>query len=137
MTAVTFDAGRITPATRPAGAFTAATAVAGRSVRKFVRTPQLLLISTVTGAMFLLIFPLSFVSSAMVPVDTMPGWMQPVAENQPITVMVNAVRSLVLGDPSLAGLPGSTSHYVVLSLVWAAGLVAVFAPLAVLKYRRA
>ena len=56
MTAVTFDAGQITPASRPAGAFTAATAVAGRSVRKFVRTPQLLFISTITGAMFLLIF---------------------------------------------------------------------------------
>ena len=56
MTAVTFDAGQITPATRPAGAITAATAVAARSVRKFVRTPQLLVISTITGAMFLLIF---------------------------------------------------------------------------------
>ena len=56
MTAVTFDAGQITPATRPAGAITAATAVATRSVRKFVRTPQLLVISTITGAMFLLIF---------------------------------------------------------------------------------
>jgi ABC-type multidrug transport system permease subunit len=87
--------------------------------------------------MSLLIFPLSFVSSAMVPVDTMPGWMQPVAEHQPLTVMVNAVRSLALGDPALAGLTGSTTHYVVLSLVWAAGLVAVFAPLAVLKYRKA
>ena len=56
--------------------------------------------------MSLLIFPLSFVSSAMVPVDSMPGWLQPVAENQPITVMTNAVRSLALGDPSLAGLGG-------------------------------
>ena len=53
--------------------------------------------------MSLLIFPLSFVSSAMVPVDSMPGWLQPVAEHQPITVMTNAVRSLALGDPALAG----------------------------------
>lgn len=85
--------------------------------------------------MSLLIFPLSFVSSAMVPVGTMPGWMQPVAENQPITVMVNAVRSLALGAPALAGLGGSTGHYVGLSLLWAVGLVAVFAPLAVRRYR--
>ena len=274
MTTVTFDAGQVTPATRPAGAFTAATAVAGRSVRKFVRTPQLLVVSIVTGAMFLLIFryvfggaidagavpyvtymvpgyivtsvlftgsnasasvaqdleegftdrlkslpvsraavlggrvvaetallalglaataaigvavgfrpegsivealaafgltlvfgfafmwvfvtlgliagnvqaaqgmsllifPLSFVSSAMVPVASMPGWMQPIAEHQPITVMTNAVRSLALGDPALAGLSGSTASYVITSLLWAAGLVAVFAPLAVLQYRKA
>jgi ABC-2 type transport system permease protein len=86
--------------------------------------------------MSLLIFPLSFVSSAMVPVGTMPGWMQPIAENQPVTVMTNAVRSLALGDPALAGLGGSTAHYVIVSLAWAAGLVAVFAPLAVLRFRR-
>lgn len=66
----------------------------------------------------------------------MPGWMQPIAENQPVTPMVDAVRALVLGDPSLAGLSHSTGHYVVLSLLWALGLVAVFAPLAVARYRR-
>ena len=84
--------------------------------------------------MSLLIFPLSFVSSAMVPVDSMPGWLQPVAEHQPITVMTNAVRSLALGDPALAGLSGTTAHYVTVSLLWAAGLVAVFAPLAVARF---
>jgi ABC-2 type transport system permease protein len=86
--------------------------------------------------MSLLVFPLTFVSSAYVPVATMPGWMQPIAENQPITVMVDAVRALALGDPGLAGLPESTARYVVLSLLWSAGLVAVFAPLAVSRYRR-
>jgi ABC-type multidrug transport system permease subunit len=86
--------------------------------------------------MSLLVFPLSFVSSAFVPVDTMPGWMQPIAEHQPITVMTNAVRSLALGDPALAGLGGSTTHWVVLSLAWSVAIVALFAPLAVLRYRR-
>ncbi|HKE72900.1 MAG TPA: ABC transporter permease [Acidimicrobiales bacterium] len=86
--------------------------------------------------MALLVFPVSFVSSAMVPVDSMPGWMQPIAEHQPITVMTNAVRSLCLGDPALAGLSGSTAHWVGLSLAWTAGIVAVFAPLAVRRYRR-
>jgi ABC-2 type transport system permease protein len=86
--------------------------------------------------MSLLVFPLTFVSSAYVPVDSLPGWMQPVAEHQPITVMTNAVRSLVLGDPAAAGLSGSTAHWVVLSLLWSAGLIAVFAPLAVARYRR-
>jgi ABC-2 type transport system permease protein len=84
----------------------------------------------------LLVFPISFVSSAMVPVDSMPGWLQPIAEHQPITVMTNAVRSLALGDPALAGLTGSTAHWVVLALAWTAGIVAVFAPLAVRRYRR-
>jgi hypothetical protein len=50
--------------------------------------------------------------------------------------MTNAVRSLALGDPSLAGLGGTTAHYVTLALVWSAGMIAVFAPLAVLRYRR-
>jgi ABC-2 type transport system permease protein len=86
--------------------------------------------------MSLLVFPLTFVSSAYVPVDSMPGWMQPIAENQPITAMTNAVRALALGDPSLAGLSGTTGHWVVLSLLWSAGLVLVFAPLAVARYRR-
>jgi ABC transporter DrrB family efflux protein len=86
--------------------------------------------------MSLLVFPLTFVSSAYVRVDTMPGWMQPVAEHQPITAMSNAVRSLALGDPALAGLGHTTTYWVVLSLVWSASIVAVFAPLAVARYRR-
>ena len=75
-------------------------------------------------------------SSAYVPVDSMPGWLQPFAEHQPLTSMTNAVRSLVLGDPALAGLDHSIGHWVVLSLLWSAGLIAVFAPLAVARYRR-
>src|SRR5690606_1322696 len=86
--------------------------------------------------MSLMIFPLSFVSSAMVPVDSMPGWLQPVAENQPVTAMTNAVRSLVLGDPSLGGLTHSTAHWVLLSLGWSAAMVLLFAPLAVQRFRR-
>ena len=46
------------------------------------------------------------------------------------------MRSLALGDPSMAGLSGTTAHWVVLSLLWSAGLVLVFAPLAVARYRR-
>jgi ABC-2 type transport system permease protein len=86
--------------------------------------------------MSLLVFPLTFVSSAYVPVDSMPGWMQPIAEHQPITAMVNAVRALCVGDPALIGLSGSIAHWVLLSLAWSVGLVLVFAPLAVARYRR-
>jgi ABC-2 type transport system permease protein len=86
--------------------------------------------------MSLLVFPLTFVSSAYVPVESMPGWMQPIAEHQPITAMVNAARSLVLGGADAAGLTHSTGHWVTVSLIWAAGLVLVFAPIAVARYRR-
>ncbi|HEY3142026.1 MAG TPA: ABC transporter permease [Acidimicrobiales bacterium] len=97
-----------------------------------------LVAGTAQGAqgMSMLVFPLTFVSSAYVPVGSMPGWMQPIANNQPVTAMVNAVRSLVLGDPSLAGLSRSTGHYVVVALAWSLGLVLVFAPIAVARYRR-
>ena len=57
--------------------------------------------------MSLLVFPLTFVSSAYVPVATMPGWMQAFARNQPITAMVDAVRSWVVVDP--VGLLGHTA----------------------------
>ena len=43
----------------------------------------------------MLVIPFSFISSANVPVDSMPGWMQPFAANQPISVIINAVRSLM------------------------------------------
>jgi ABC transporter DrrB family efflux protein len=86
--------------------------------------------------MSMAVYPLIFVSSAYVRVDTLPGWMQPIAEHQPITIMSNAVRSLALGSSAPAGLGHTTTYWVALSLVWAAGIVAVFAPLAALRYRR-
>lgn len=86
--------------------------------------------------MSMIIYPFMFVSSAYVRVGTLPGWMQPVAEHQPITIMSNAVRSLALGSSTLAAPGHTTAYWVVLSLVWAAGIVAVFAPLTALRYRR-
>jgi len=76
--------------------------------------------------MSLLVFPLTFVSSAYVPVATMPGWMQGIARDQPITQMTNVVRDLALGHATHALLP---------SVLWAAVIIAVFAPLAVYRYR--
>ena len=87
------------------------------------------------GAAFL-VFPLTFVSSAYVPVGTMPGWMRGVADHQPITVMVDAVRVLTEGHAARAMLGHSAAYYVTASLVWTAAFVAVFAPLAVMRYRR-
>jgi len=84
----------------------------------------------------LMVFPLTFVSSAYVPIETMPGWMQTIAENQPITHMVDAVRALTQGPAAEAVLGHPASYYVTRSLLWTVAIVAVFAPLAVARYRR-
>lgn len=84
---------------------------------------------TAQAAAFPLMAPLVFASSAFVPVQSMPGWLQPFAENQPVSVTVSAVRSLVLGGP--------TAGNVIQALLWCAGILAIFAPLAVRRYRKA
>jgi ABC transporter DrrB family efflux protein len=83
-----------------------------------------------------LVFPLSFVSSAYVPVSTMPGWLQAFADNQPMTYMVNTVRILTGGHAAQELLGHSLSYYLVPSLLWSAGLVVVFAPLAVWQLKK-
>ena len=89
----------------------------------------------VQAATYLVVFPLAFTSSVFVPTQTMPGWLQPFAANQPVTVATNALRGLVLGQGALP--PGRTvAGQVALALVWAAAMIAVFAPLAVHTYRR-
>jgi hypothetical protein len=77
-----------------------------------------------------------FVSSSVIVTDTLPGWLQVFANNQPLTIVCNATRSLMQGDAGAALVPQSTAHYVVLSIIWCIGLTAVFAPLAVYAYRR-
>jgi ABC transporter DrrB family efflux protein len=84
----------------------------------------------------MLVIPFTFISSAYVPVATMPDWLRVVANNQPITMMVNAVRCLTQGPHAEALLHQSTAHFVVLSLVWTAGIIAVFAPLAIARFAR-
>jgi ABC-2 type transport system permease protein/oleandomycin transport system permease protein len=75
------------------------------------------------------LFPLTFVSSAFVPISTMPGWMQAFAKNQPVTIVVDAMRALALGGPVAENLWKS--------IAWLAGIFIVFIPLAVRAYRRA
>jgi ABC transporter DrrB family efflux protein len=89
----------------------------------------------VQAAVYLVVFPLAFTSSVFVPTQTMPGWLQPFAANQPVTVATNALRGLVLGQGALP--PGRTvAGQVALALLWAAAVAAIFAPLAVRAYRR-
>jgi ABC transporter DrrB family efflux protein len=76
------------------------------------------------------LFPLTFLSSAFVPISTMPGWLQAFANNQPVTFVINTMRALALGhQPIEANLWKS--------LAWLAGIFIVFAPLAVRAYKRA
>jgi ABC-2 type transport system permease protein len=84
----------------------------------------------------LIVVPLTFVSNAFVPIDSMPGWLQDFAANQPVSVIINAVRCLMLGGPDAAGVGHSTGYWVVLSLAWCAGIVAVFSSLAVARFAR-
>ena len=85
----------------------------------------------------LLVFPLTFVSSGYVPVASMPGWMQPFARNQPITVMVDAVRSLVArvehGQRASPTRPATTWSR---TFVWAAAISLVFGALSIARYRK-
>ena len=85
-------------------------------------------------AAFPILFPLTFASSAFVPVASMPGWLQAWATNQPVSQVVNATRRLMLG-PTPTG-AWSTSN-VWWALAWAVGILVVFAPIAVWRYRRA
>ena len=75
------------------------------------------------------LFPLTFLSSAFVPISTMPGWLQAFANNQPVTYVIDTMRALALGGPVQANL--------LKSIAWLAGIFIVFAPLAVRAYKRA
>jgi oleandomycin transport system permease protein len=88
-----------------------------------VRSP-----GSVQGIGFLLLFPLTFGSSMFVPVNTLPGWLQSWVKINPVTHLVDAVRGLMVG--------GDVASPVTQSVLWALGITAVFAPLAVRAYRR-
>jgi ABC-2 type transport system permease protein/oleandomycin transport system permease protein len=76
------------------------------------------------------LFPLTFLSSAFVPIETMPGWLQAFANNQPVTYIIDAMRGLALG-----GVPIEANLWK--SAAWLAGIFIVFVPLAVRAYKRA
>jgi len=86
--------------------------------------------------MGLLVFPFTFVSSAFVPVASMPGWMQVFARNQPLTQLVNATRAFSLGDRATQILGHPAGYFAVRSLLWSAFFVLVFAPIAARRYQR-
>ncbi len=85
-------------------------------------------VEAVQSAGFIWLFPLTFASSAFVPTDSMPPWLQAFAEHQPFTIVVNAVRALFLGQP--------VGNLIWLTLAWMIGILAVTIPLATRRYRR-
>jgi len=80
------------------------------------------------AAGFVWIFPLVFASSAFVPVQTMPEWLQVFARNNPLSHTVNAIRALTQGGPIW--------HDLWISLAWIIGILVVFVPLSVYRYRQ-
>jgi ABC-2 type transport system permease protein/oleandomycin transport system permease protein len=77
---------------------------------------------------FIWIFPLTFASSVFVPVHTLPGWLQAFAKINPVTVTTNALRELTL--------TGSFDRQLLYSILWIVGILLVFVPLSVSRYRK-
>jgi ABC transporter DrrB family efflux protein len=84
---------------------------------------------TAQAAAFPVLAPLVFASAAFVPVGNMPGWLQPWARNQPVSVTADAVRALTIGGP--------THDLVLKSIIWSVVILVIFAPIAVRLYRKA
>lgn len=88
-----------------------------------VKTPQ-----GVQTFGFTAMFPIVFASGLLVPISTMPGWLQAFAKANPMTLLAAACRGLMTGGP--------VGTYAWESMAWALGILIVFAPLAVRAYRR-
>jgi ABC transporter DrrB family efflux protein len=90
----------------------------------------------VMGVAFMIVFPLTFVSSAFVPADGLPDGLRQVAEWNPISAVVAAVREL-FGNPTAIGpgAPWPLEHPVATALIWSVAIIAVSAPLAIRRYR--
>ncbi|WP_420810544.1 ABC transporter permease [Jiangella aurantiaca] len=87
---------------------------------------------------FTALFPVTFVSNVFVPTNTMPSWLQPIVEANPVTILSDACRALMVGDDT-AGTQwhvASATTPAIQSMIWAAAIAAVFAPLSVWALRR-
>jgi len=85
---------------------------------------------------FTVLFPLTFLSNVFVPTSTLPSWLKPIAEWNPVSALTAATRQL-WGNPNpfaATGLPAE--HPIALTLIWAVVVVAIFAPLAAWRYHR-
>ena len=106
-------------------AFSWISAVIGISVRSVEAAQQ---------AGFIWLFPLTFASSAFVPVSTMPSWLQAFAKHNPVSVVSNSLRGLFHVDPTLSA--ADTRWALIQTAAWIVGILLVFVPFSVARYRR-
>ncbi len=85
-------------------------------------------VEAANSAGFIWMFPLTFVSSAFVPPETMPDWLEAVADANPFTIVTNAARALYNGNPV-----GNDAWW---SILWSLGIIVVFASLSIRKFNR-
>jgi len=95
----------------------------GVTIGMLVGTPE-----AVQAALFVFVFPLTFASSAFVPVDTMPSWLQGFAENQPLSRVIDMLRNVFLGQPY--------REDALYTLGWSALILAIFFPIAISLYKK-
>lgn len=95
----------------------------GVTIGMLVGTPE-----AVQAALFVFVFPLTFASSAFVPVDTMPSWLQTFAENQPLTKVIDMLRDIFTGQP--------WHEDALYTLGWSVLLLAIFFPIAISLYKK-
>ncbi|TDC81366.1 ABC transporter permease [Actinomadura sp. 7K507] len=86
------------------------------------------------AAVQILVWPIGFLSSAMIAPSTMPGWLGTIAEWNPMSATVTACRDL-FGDTGHAGTSWAAQHSVLMAVVWPLVIAAVFVPLSVRRYR--
>jgi ABC-type multidrug transport system permease subunit len=93
----------------------------------------------VNNASFVVIFPLTFIANTFVPTNGFPAFLKAIADWNPVSSVTQASRQLFgnTGSAQLPHGPWSLHHPVVYTLVWIAGLLAVFVPLSVHQYKRA
>jgi ABC-2 type transport system permease protein len=94
-------------------------------------------VESVNGVMFTTMFPITFVANTFAPTQAMPAWLATIAEWNPISALVQALRDLWgNGLPAGADEAWPLQHPVVATVVWSVALTAIFAPLAVASFRR-
>jgi ABC-2 type transport system permease protein len=85
-------------------------------------------VEAANSAGFIWMFPMTFISSAFVDPSTMPGWLEPIADYNPFTIVTNAARALYNGNPV-----GNNALH---SILWSVGIIVVFAGLSIRKFNR-